>query len=63
MDSIGYFYHQMYVSGGIRINEFIRTLKDLFFPDDDNIALEDIWLYRIVQTAKTSKLKATVASF
>lgn len=31
----------------ITVNEFIIMLKDRLFPHDDNVKLEDIWLYRV----------------
>ena len=40
----------LYVNKLVSVNEFIIMLKDRLFPHDDNIGLEDIWLYRIVQT-------------
>lgn len=38
----------------ISVNEFIIMLKERLFPHDDNIELEDIWLYRI-QNPKNQK--------
>ena len=33
----------------VSINEFIQMIKNRFFKDDDDIELEDIWVYRIIQ--------------
>jgi len=32
----------------VTINEFIAMLKERFFKDEDQVTLDDIWLYRIV---------------
>lgn len=37
----------MYVHKLITVNEFIIMLKNRLFPHDDNVTLEDIWLYRM----------------
>lgn len=37
----------LYVHKYLSVNEFIIMLKDRFFAKDDNVGLEDIWLYRI----------------
>jgi hypothetical protein len=34
----------------VTINEFIAMLKERFFKDEDQVTLDDIWLYRICQT-------------
>jgi hypothetical protein len=39
----------IYVSRLIRINEFIIMIKNRFFKNIDNIELEDIWLYRVIE--------------
>lgn len=44
----------LYVSKNLSVNEFIIMLKNRFFPHDDNVELEDIWLYRI-QISKNIK--------
>ena len=40
----------LYVHKHISVNEFIILLKNRFFPHDDNVGLEDIWLYRVQNT-------------
>lgn len=44
----------LHVNKYISVNEFIIMLKNRFFPYDDNVELEDIWLYR-VQNSKNQK--------
>ena len=38
----------------ISVNEFIIMLKDRLFPHDENVTLEDIWIYRM-QISKNQK--------
>ena len=42
--------HLLYVHHMVTINEFIAMLKERFFKDEDQVTLDDIWLYRICQT-------------
>ena len=36
----------------ISLNEFIIMIKNRFFNKNDDIDLEDIWLYRLIQYRK-----------
>lgn len=40
----------LYVSPLVSVNAFIMMIKRRFFADDDNVELEDIWLYRSHQS-------------
>ena len=42
-------YMLLYVDKNISVNEFIIMLKQRFFAKNDNVQLEDIWLYRVCQ--------------
>lgn len=39
----------IYVNRQICINEFIIMIKNRFFKNIENVELEDIWLYRVVE--------------
>lgn len=39
----------IYVNRKICINEFIIMIKNRFFKNIENIELEDIWLYKIIE--------------
>ena len=43
-------HHLIYVNTHISLNEFIIMIKDRFFKNAENIDLEDIWIYRIIQS-------------
>lgn len=44
----------LHVHRHVSVNEFIIMLKNRIFADEDNVELEDIWLYR-VQLIKNQK--------
>ena len=48
-ESIAPSHHLIYVNQNVSLNEFIHMIKDRFYKHDDNIKLEDIWIYRILQ--------------
>lgn len=39
----------IYVNRQICINEFIIMIKNRYFKNIENVELEDIWLYRVVE--------------
>jgi hypothetical protein len=42
-------HHLLRIHFDVSINEFIYMLKQRFFKNDDDIGLEDIWVFRIIQ--------------
>lgn len=40
---------KLYIDKEISFNEFIVMIKNRFFSNNDDIELEDIWLYRLNQ--------------
>lgn len=44
------------ISSDISICEFIQMIKNRFFKDDEDIELEDIWVYRIIQNSHNQYL-------
>ena len=43
-------HHMVYVHKDVHLNEFIVQVKNRFFSDRPDIELQDIWLYRILQS-------------
>ena len=46
-------HHFLRIHRDVSINEFIYMMKQRFFKDDDDIELEDIWVYRIIQVQQS----------
>lgn len=44
----------MYVNQNISLNEFIIMIKSKFLQNAQNVDLEDIWIYRIIQQKSAS---------
>jgi hypothetical protein len=44
---------KLYIDKEISFNEFIVMIKNRFFSNNDDIELEDIWLYRLNQLKKS----------
>ena len=43
---------RLFIDKEISLNEFIVMIKNRFFNKNDDIDLEDIWLYRLIQYRK-----------
>lgn len=43
---------RLFIDKEISLNEFIIMIKNRFFKNNDDIDLEDIWLYRLIQCRK-----------
>lgn len=43
---------RLFIDKEISLNEFIIMIKNRFFNKNDDIDLEDIWLYRLIQYRK-----------